>query len=72
MSAGICVMNRNAVALAADSAATIGQHIAIRNSANKLFSLSRYAPVGVIIYANADLMRIPVEIIIKEYKNQLG
>lgn len=28
-------------------------------------------PVGVIIYANADLMRIPVEIIIKEYKNQL-
>lgn len=72
MSAGICVMNRNAVALAADSAATIGQHAAIRNSANKLFSLSRYAPVGVIIYANADLMRIPVEIIIKEYKNQLG
>ena len=71
MSAGICVMNRNAVALAADSAATIGQHIAIRNSANKLFSLSGYAPVGVIIYANADLMRIPVEIIIKEYKNQL-
>ena len=72
MSAGICVMNRNAVALAADSAATIGQHVAIRNSANKLFSLSRYAPVGVIIYANADLMRIPVEIISKEYKNQLG
>lgn len=30
MSAGICVMNRNAVALAADSAATIGQHIAIQ------------------------------------------
>lgn len=72
MSAGICIMNKNAVALAADSAATIGQHVAIRNSANKLFALSRYAPVGVIIYANADLMRIPVEIIIKEYKNQLS
>ena len=39
MSAGICVMNRNAIALAADSAVTVGDHIAIHNSANKLFSL---------------------------------
>ena len=39
MSAGICIMNKNAIALAADSAVTIGPHLAIHNSANKLFAL---------------------------------
>ena len=71
MSAGICIMNKNAIALAADSAVTIGQHLAIHNSANKLFSLSRRAAVGVIIYSNAELMCIPVEIILKQYKSEL-
>lgn len=72
MSAGICIMNRNAIAMAADSAVTIGAHAAIHNSANKLFSLSRLAPVGVIVYANAVLMSVPIEIIVKQYKKQLG
>lgn len=72
MSAGICIMNRNAIAMAADSAVTVGDHAAIHNSANKLFSLSRVAPVGVIVYANAALMTVPVEIIVKQYKKQLG
>lgn len=71
MSAGICIMNKNAIVLAADSAVTIGQHLAIHNSANKLFSLSRRAAVGVIIYSNAELMCIPVEIILKQYKSEL-
>lgn len=71
MSAGICIMNKNAIALAADSAVTIGQHLAIHNSANKLFALSRRAAVGVIIYSNAELMCIPVEIILKQYKSEL-
>ena len=64
-------MNRNAIALAADSAVTVGNHVAIHNSANKLFSLSRIAPVGVLVYSNASLMNVPVEIIVKEYKKQL-
>ena len=67
MSAGICIMNKNAIAMAADSAVTIGQHVAIHNSANKLFSLSRSEPVGVIVYANASLMQVPIEIVIKQY-----
>ena len=62
MSAGICIMNKNAIALAADSAVTIGPHLAIHNSANKLFALSKVAPVGAIIYSNAEVMGIPVEI----------
>ena len=72
MSAGICIMNRNAIALAADSAVTIGNHAAIHNSANKVFSLSRIAPVGIIVYADASFMSVPIEIIIKEYRKHLG
>lgn len=72
MSAGICIMNRNAIAMAADSAVTIGDHVAIHNSANKLFSLSKVAPVGAIIYASNSFMSVPFEIIIKEYKKNIG
>lgn len=72
MSAGICIMNKNAIALAADSAVTVGQHLAIHNSANKLFALSKVAPVGVIIYSSAEIMGVPVEIVIKQYKKDLA
>lgn len=72
MSAGICIMNKNAVALAADSAVTVGQHLAIHNSANKLFALSKVAPVGAIIYSSAEVMGIPVGILIQQYKKDLG
>ncbi len=58
--------------MAADSAVTIGDHAAIHNSVNKLFSISRVAPVGIIIYGNADFMSVPMEIIIKQYKKHLG
>lgn len=71
MSAGICIMNKNAIALAADSAVTVGQHLAIHNSANKLFALSKIAPIGVIIYSNAELMGVPMELIVKQYKSEL-
>lgn len=72
MSAGICIMNKNAIALAADSAVTIGDHVAIHNSANKLFALSKVEPVGMIIYANSNFMQVPMEIIIKQYKQEHG
>ena len=51
MTAEVAVMNSQAVALAADSAMTInypdGQKI--YNSVNKLFMLSKYAPVGIMV-----------------------
>lgn len=72
MSAGIIVMNKYAIAMAADSAVTVGNHKAIHNSANKLFALSMFEPVGAIIYSNAQFMQIPMEIIIKQYKTELG
>ena len=72
MSAGICILNKNAIAMAADSAVTIGNHLAVHNSANKLFSMSRIAPVGAIIYSSTSLMGVPFELIIKEYKKKIG
>ena len=64
-------MNKNAVALAADSAVTIGHRLAIHNSANKLFQLSN-APVGLITYGKGTIMNVPVDIIINEYSKHLG
>ncbi len=70
MTAEIVVYNRNAIALAADSAVTVGRKT--YNSANKLYMLSKYYPVGVLIYNNARINNIPVEIIVKEYRKRLG
>ena len=71
MSAGVCIMNKSAIALAADSAVTIGAHLAIHNSANKLFSLSKYSPVGAVVYSSAEFMKIPIETILKMFKTDL-
>ncbi len=73
MTAEIAILNKSAVALAADSAVTIttsqGQKI---YNTNKLFMLSKYHPVGIMIYSNAELMRVPWETIIKVYRTHLG
>ncbi len=67
MTAEIVVMNKNGIAMAADSAVTIGEQ-KIYNSAVKLFSLSKTEPIGIMIYGSADLSSTPWEIIIKQYK----
>ena len=70
MTAEIVIINQHGVAMAADSAVTIGNQKII-NSAIKLFSLSRTEPVGIMIYGNANLLNIPWETLIKLYrKNQ--
>jgi hypothetical protein len=71
MTAEIVIMNKKAVALAADSAVTIGDGERKYNTANKLFMLSKYHPVGIMLYNNADFMGIPWEIIIKDYRDAL-
>ncbi|ODS36768.1 MAG: hypothetical protein A7316_09820, partial [Candidatus Altiarchaeales archaeon WOR_SM1_86-2] len=74
MTAEIAIMNKEAIALASDSAVTMtvesGQKIF--TSANKLFSLSKYYPVGIMVYGNAMLMGVPWETIIKVYRNNIG
>ncbi|MCK4333791.1 hypothetical protein KAX06_03265 [candidate division WOR-3 bacterium] len=73
MTAEIAVLNKHAAALAADSAVTTPTQRGekIYNTANKLFSLSKYHPVGIMVYANAEFMGIPWESIIKIYRNHL-
>ena len=73
MTAEIAILNKNAIALAADSAVTIGARPPhkIFNTAEKLFSLSKYHPVGVMIYDSATIMGIPWESVIKVYRTSL-
>lgn len=70
MTAEIIIANGQGVALAADSAVTIGNQ-KIFNSAIKVFSLSKVKPVGIMIYGNASLQSVPWEIIIKSYRASL-
>jgi hypothetical protein len=70
MTAEIAILNKAAVALAADSAVSIvtsGRETKIYNT-NKLFMLSKYRPVGMMVYGSAELMGIPWETIIKSYR----
>src|SRR5215207_9201735 len=71
MTAEIAILNKTAVALAADSAITLGAAQKIYNSGNKLFALSKYQPVGIMVYGNAEFMGIPWETIIKFYRSRL-
>lgn len=74
MTSEIAVMNRLAVALAADSAVSVtdGRKSKVYNSANKLFMLSKYHPVGIMVYDNGSLMGVPWEVIIKDFRLHLG
>ena len=70
MPAELIILNSSGVALAADSAVTIGG-TKIYNTAIKLLALSKTEPVGIMIYGNAGLMGVPWEILIKVYRTQL-
>ncbi len=74
MTAEIGIFNKTCAVLAADSAITV-QHRSGRkvlNTANKIFTISKYHPVGIMIHNSAQFAGIPWEVIIKEYRNQLG
>lgn len=72
MTAIVAVLNKHGAAIAADSAVTMGNTHKVVNSANKIFTLSKYHPVAVMTYSNAAFMGVPWDIIIKEYRKELG
>lgn len=74
MTAVVGILNKQAIAIAADSAVTISgaSERKILNTANKIFTLSKYHPVGVLIYNSASFMGTPWETIIKTYRKNLG
>lgn len=73
MTAVVGILNKQAVAVAADSAVTINSSNGHRifNQANKVFTLSKRKPIGVMIYSSASFMGTPWETIIKVYRQQL-
>lgn len=73
MTAEIAIMNKSALVLAADSAITItGSTNKIYNTVNKLFTLSKRHPVGIMVYGNAEFMNRPYETLIKVFREKLG
>jgi hypothetical protein len=72
MTCEVAVMNKRGVALAADSAVTLGGGEKIYHGAEKLFQLSASMPIGIMTYGNANLMGVPWEIVAKSYGRQLG
>lgn len=70
MTTEVAVLNKLAVALAADSAATIdtGQKRKIYNTANKIFDLSESQPLGLMVYGNLEFMGYPFELVVKEFR----
>lgn len=74
MTAEIAILNKLAVALAADSAVSIGRppNLKIYNTVNKIFELSNHEPVGIMVYGRLDFMHIPYEPLIKEFRRKLG
>jgi hypothetical protein len=72
MTAEVAIMNTRGIAMAADSAVTLGGSGKIYNSADKLFALSKNHPVGIMIYGSAGIMGVAWEIIIKDYRDYLG
>ena len=71
MTAEVAIVNSGAIALAADSAVTIGGQ-KIYNSAIKLFTLSKTEPVAIMIYGNANLLNVPWETLIKSFRKLNG
>jgi hypothetical protein len=71
MTAEIAILNKSAVALAADSAVTIGtsdQEEKTYDSADKLFELCRHNPIGVMVYNGLSFAEAPLQSLIKRFR----
>ncbi|MEY9885631.1 hypothetical protein [Bradyrhizobium sp. USDA 329] len=74
MTAEVAILNKIGVALAADSTVTITTANGDKtyNTTNKLFALSKFHPVGIMIFNGTEFNGIPFELIIKEFRDTLG
>jgi len=70
MTAEIVIMNKECVALAADSAATLTSE-KIFNSSNKIFRLMKGLPIGIMVFNRAEFMGVPWETVVKLYRLHL-
>lgn len=73
MTAEIAILNKSAVALAADSAVTISagsEEQKIFDSADKLFELTQGNAIGIMINADMNFMETPLAVLIKCYRDE--
>ncbi len=70
MTAEVAILNRAAVAVAADSAVTLGADRKVYKTANKIFPLSLDPPVLIMFYGAGSLGPIPWETIVQQYKQE--
>ena len=71
MSVGVCIINRNGIALAADSAGTYTGNKMFYNSMNKVFSLSRKYVYGAITYGATTIYNVSIDQVLKEFRAYL-
>jgi hypothetical protein len=78
MTAEVCLMNRLAIVIAADSASTVtqwtekGSEERYFKGSNKIFQLSDHHPVGLMIFDSSDIFRVPWEIVVKAFRDELA
>jgi hypothetical protein len=71
MTCEVAVMNNRGIALAADSAVTLGER-KVYYTAEKLFQLSPVAPIAILTYGSADIMGVPWETVVKMFSRKLA
>lgn len=73
MTAEIAILNKSAVALAADSAVTIStgeREEKTFDSADKLFELTRHNPIGIMVYNGLSFAEAPLQSLIKRFRSE--
>ena len=70
MTSEILILTSSAVALAADSAVTVGNKKTY-NGVNKLFMLNNYPSMGIMTYNLSHFSNVPLETIIKEFRLEI-
>ena len=74
MTAEVCILNRHAVALAADSAVSLQLASGRKsyNTVDKLFALRPQVPVALMVYGADALFDLPWETLVKMFRTRLG
>lgn len=73
MTAEVAILNKSAIALAADSAVTISVGESTEktfDSADKLFELCRFNPIGVMVYNGLSFAEVPLQTIVKQFRSE--
>lgn len=69
MTAEVAIINRHAIALAADSAVTVG-HNKVWTSANKIFSLGPQNDIAIMVYGAGEFMGMDWETVVKQFRKE--